>query len=138
MATFTLSTKGFTELQRAIKRNPQKVRDETGKFLVRAMAAYNQGILRSPWRMGNRTGGGAPVATGNLRDTHQREIRPFEARIYPTAPYAAYVHGVGGKKVNSRGVMLRPWLNYVFKTKDSEVQRHADAFLQAVTRDLAV
>ena len=105
-------------LQAAVYRNPVKVRHEVSKFLSRGIAVYNRGIVRSPWQMGmffTSGGGGAPVATGNLRDTHRREVSPWQAKIYPTAPYAGYVHE------GTRYLHKRPWLDWVQQQSDREI-----------------
>lgn len=111
-------------LEQAIKRNPQKVLTEVGLFLARAIASYNRGIIRNPWRVGG-TGGGAPVATGNLRDTHQKTVSQWSAVIEPTANYARPVHN------------KRPWLDYVFNTQQQEISKLEATLLENVTQDLA-
>jgi hypothetical protein len=111
-------------LERAIARNPQTVKQEVATFLTRGIAVYNRGIIRSPWRMG-MSGGGAPVDTRNLRDTHQREVSAFSARIFPTAKYADPVH---------KG---RPWLQHVFDNSTAEINTLQDQLLQNVVTDLA-
>lgn len=135
MADFSIEFRGLNELQAAIRRNPQRVLSEVGKFLVRGIAAYNRVILRNPWRRGS-SGGGAPVATGNLRDTHRREFEPWSARIYPTAPYASYVHGLKGF-ARRRSYQLRPWLDYAKDAADREIQGHERDMLKAIVDDLA-
>jgi hypothetical protein len=111
-------------LERAIQRNPQVVIVEVGKYLVRGIAVLNRGILRNPWRTG-MAGGGAPVRTGNLRDTHSREVSQFSARVFPIADYAEKVH------------TGRPWLDYVFDTSQEELQQLEGVLLDNVTKDLA-
>lgn len=136
-----LDPKQVAALQRAIHENPQRVRTEVGKFLVRGIAAYNRVIIRNPWRVG-MTGGGAPVRTGNLRDTHLRQIDAFEARIGPDAelggkaPYAAYVHGIEGHP-RKRAYALRPWLDYAFATADNEIRELEAGLLDTIVRGLA-
>jgi phage gpG-like protein len=132
---FDISTKGLKELQAAVRRNPQKVITEVGKFLVRGIAVYNRRIIRSPWKIGGN-GGGAPTSTGNLRDTHVKEIRPWDALIAPTAPYAAYVHGLNGQQVNSRGVQLRPWLDYAYQDGEKEIAKLQEDLITEIVSDL--
>ena len=138
MPEFQLNSKDLESLKAAIARNPQRVRSEVGKFLVRGMAVYNRGVIRNPWRVGSG-GGGAPVATGNLRDTHRREISVWEARIGPDpmrAPYAKYVHGIDGYP--RRGTYeLRPWLDWVFAHSEPEIMKLEGALLDTITADLA-
>ena len=120
-------------LKRAIARNPEKVKTETKKLLVRAMAEYNKGVIRNPWQVGG-FGGGSPVDTANLRDTHIRRIRAWEASISADktkAPYAWFVHE-GTSRMKSR-----PWLDYVFNDKMRAVRALGDDFLKNVVNDLA-
>jgi hypothetical protein len=132
---FYLTIEGLEELRRAVRRNPQKVLTETGKFLQRGIRAYNKVILRNPWRMG-QSGGGAPEDSGNLRDTHRRVINTWEAMIYPTAPYAPYVHGIEGY-ARRRSYQLRPWLDHAKDTADSEIRRLEGEMLDSIVGDLA-
>jgi len=131
-----IETKGFKEFKRAIKKNPDLVQKETSQFLVRGIALYNKSIIRQPWRMGQQ-GGGAPVDTGNLRDTHRREIRKLSARIFPTSPYSGFVHGLNGRKRNVRGVQLRPWLDYARKKNARGINQLSNVLLTNITKDLA-
>jgi len=117
-------TKGLKELQKAFKRNPKKTKSEISSFLVHAIRVYNKGIIRRPWRVG-QSGGGAPVDTGMLRDTHKKKIKRMEAVIYPTRPYAEAVH------------KDRPWLDYVFNKSMGEIKKLEDKMLKNITIDLA-
>ena len=82
------------------------------------------------------SGGGTPVDTGNLRDTHKRQISGFTGRIYPTAPYAAYVHDIEGYP-RKRSYQLRPWMDYVFKDKMKEIKELEQKLLKNIVADLA-
>jgi len=139
---------GINELQEAIKRSPKKVLEETQLFLVRGMTEYKSGIINNPWRMGGG-GGGVPVsndqkyyrkyqksASGNLRDTHQTEYQGLEARIFPTAPYASYVHGLEGFP-RKRKYQLRPWLDYVRASKDKKIESLYTKLLENIVGVLA-
>lgn len=124
---------GLTELKMAIKRNPQRVAAEAKQFLTRGIAAYNRGILRNPWGVLDSSGG-APVATGNLRDTHIRTVEQFKATISPnlnTAPYAVYIHH------GTRKMKARPWLDYVYREKKGEVEQLYRDMLKNIVKDLA-
>lgn len=112
------------DLQRALQRNPQVVTEAVGRFIVHGIAVFNRGIIRNPWRIG-QLGGGAPVLTGNLRDTHQKEVSSMSARIFPTAQYASAVH------------TNRPWLDHVFNTSKDEILRLENELLDKVVNDLA-
>ena len=112
------------DLQKAIQRNPQAVTQAVGRFLVHGMAVLNRGIIRNPWRVGMQ-GGGAPVLTGNLRDTHMKEVSSMSARVYPTAEYAESVH------------TGRPWLDHVFNTSKNDILRLEGELLDSLVNDLA-
>jgi hypothetical protein len=127
---------GLDELKQALARNPRMVRNETGKFLVRAMAVYTRLIINNPWRMG-MSGGGVPVGTGNLRDSHFKIIMPWEAFIQPTAPYAGYVHGDDGKLINSKGKPLRPWLDYAKDKGQKDVEKLEIDMVENIVQDLS-
>ena len=122
-----LELNGFDD---AIRRNPQVVRQEVKNFLVRGMAVYRQGIQRSPWRIG-KGGGGSPVATGALRDTHQVTYSEWEAKIEPTTKYAEYVHE-GTSRMQSR-----PWLEDAKDTSDSRIKALELELLDKILYDLA-
>jgi len=137
---------GLTELQAAIKRNPQRVLDEARLFLTRGLAVYKTGIIRDPWRIGGR-GGGVPVSndpryprkyqrqrSGNLRDSHITQINGLQGTIGPnmtTAPYARYVHD------GTRRMQGRPWLEYVKATQDNAIQDLYRKMLANIVGDLA-
>jgi hypothetical protein len=138
----TIKIKGLEAFRAAIKRNPKMVLDELKKFFIRAKARYTATIIRNPWSVGG-SGGGAPVDTGALRDSHQAgtKIDKFRLVIGPdekVAPYAKYVHGRGYGEVNSRtGVKSRPWLNYAFDKEEKEIRRLGDEMLLNLVKDLA-
>lgn len=122
---FTVKVIGLDEFRAALARNPQLVVSEAKKLIQRIIAQYKSGIINNPWRIG-MSGGGAPVKTGNLRDTHQTFFQSnFLGMIYPTADYAQHVH----KK--------RPWMEYVFKNKMKKVEELEKDFLKAIVKDLA-
>jgi len=121
---FEIKIEGITELQSAIRRNPQKVLSEIKKFIQRGIAEYKSGIINNPWKVG-MTGGGSPVLTGNLRDTHLTQFTALQGRIYPSADYAKYVH---------KG---RPWMDYVFKDRMPNIEKLEDELLKNVITDLA-
>jgi HK97 gp10 family phage protein len=116
MPPIAVKIEGLSKLQSAIRRSPQTVIDEIGKFLARAGAKYRASILNSPWMVG-ATGGGSPVATGNLRDTHQTTIEKASLVIKPTAPYAEFVHE------GTRRMKARPWLAFAVEQNTQEIDR---------------
>lgn len=120
----------LTALKAAIARNPARVKSEAGKFLAKAIRAYNEIIIRAPWRVGG-SGGGSPVDTGNLRDTHRREISQWQARIYPTASYSKFVHE------GTAGMKARPWLDYAVTQQQARIDKLADDAMTEITKDLA-
>jgi hypothetical protein len=124
MRDYNFSIEGLDEMKSAIQRNPSIVKEKVGNFLKRATGLYQRTIQNSPWKVG-MSGGGVPVATGNLRDTHQLTISAWEAVIQPTASYAGFVH----KK--------RPWLDYAFENNDSEVRELEKEMLNEIVEDLS-
>jgi hypothetical protein len=121
---YELTTKGFKEFKKALERNPTKISRASGVLIQRAIAKYREGIQNNPWRIG-MSGGGAPVLTGFLKDTHESKVSPFEGSIFPTAKYGKYLHP------------KRPWLDYVFKQKMPEIKQLEDDFLKEIITDLA-
>ncbi len=138
MQEVQLSSADIAAFERAIARNPQTVVQAVGQFLVRGMAAFNRLLIRNPWRVGLQ-GGGVPVRTGNLRDTHLRSIGRWEARVGPDlarAPYAPYVHGIAGHP-RKRTYPLRPWLDYVVQQSERDINTLQKDLVGAVVNDLA-
>lgn len=146
MAEFVITIKGVEQLRQAVRNNPQNVLKSVASFLKDAISIYKRGIIRSPWRMG-MGGGGAPVAmiksskkgrlkeSGKLRDTHMTDIGFMSASIYPTAPYASYVHGIDGYP-RTRTYQLRPWLDYVIKDKEAWIQALEERLLDNIVGNL--
>lgn len=125
---------GLKELEIAIKQNPQMVLSETKKFLQRGMASYLRTVNQSPWRVGG-SGGGSPVATGSLKESHQVSYSDFEARLTPNAtgkaPYYGYVHE-GTRKMEGR-----PWLDYAKSKNSQEINNLSAELLKNITKALA-
>ena len=127
---------GLDEFKRAIRRNPGKTRTEGKKFIARSLAELTRVIIRRPWRVNDAGGGGVPVSTGNLRDTHQKRVVGLRGKIYPTAKYAPFVHGLDGKKFNKRGVRLRPWLDHAVDETKKPIDKLADNMLKNIVKDV--
>ena len=123
---------GLKEFQTAINRNPQRVLSEVRLYLTRGLAEYKRGINRNPWGVG-AVGGGVPVATGNLRDTHHTQVERFRASVGPDPffKYAKFVHD------GTRRMKARPWLDFVRESKDKDIQKHYDVMMNNIVRDLA-
>ena len=139
---FNIKIKGLKDFENSIKRNPRRTEKFLKNFFVDAIAVYRKSIIRQPWKVG-KSGGGAPVMTGALRDSHQSgtKIGRFEASIGPdeqTAKYAKYVHGEKGQINRRTGVKARPWLDYAYKKGDTEVTRLQDNLLKDIVKDLAL
>lgn len=124
MAQFEYEIEGLEELKEAIKRNPDFVKKEISKFLVRGSAEYIRTLLNNPWKVG-MSGGGVPVATGNLRDTHTKTVFPYEVLIRPTAPYASSVHE------------KRPWLDYAYNENMGKLEKLEDDMMENIVNNLA-
>jgi hypothetical protein len=114
--TIEFTIEGLKEFEAAVKNNPEYVKKQGKVFLVRSLAEYRKRIIRSPWQFG-APGGGAPVATGNLRDTHQTDVDP---------------DGLWG-----RSYQLRPWLSYAYSTAMPDIQKHEDQLLKDIVSGLA-
>lgn len=135
MISFKIKESDIRGLRVAIKRNPQLVIDETGKFLKRGIAKYQSTIQRNPWRLNGR-GGGSPRDTGELRQSHNPPIyKKWEARIEAnrtgTAPYAIYVHE------GTRRMEARPWLDYAVDKNKGEIDTLQKQLLDKIVTDLA-
>jgi len=124
---------GARELAAAVKRNPTTIRDETRKFIVRGLSKYRKGTQSQPWRLGGM-GGGAPVASRNLVDSHITRIRSFSGSFGPNervAPYARWVHE------GTRRMDARPWLDYVKKQNNHRIRSLYMELLRNISKDLA-
>ena len=138
----TITLEGAEAFSRAIKRNKQETLQQLAIFFTRAKAKYTSTIINNPWSVGG-SGGGAPVDTGALRDSHQSgsKIEEFSLIVGPdegVAPYAKYVHGRRPGEVNKRtGVKSRPWLNYAFDKNEKEVRSLGNDMLKNIVKDLS-
>jgi hypothetical protein len=151
-----MTIKGIKEFEAAIKRHPEAARAELNTFFIRAQDKLRSRIRNNPWRMG-QSGGGAPVDTGNLRDGmigagksplaelknrekdgagHVYERNAMSLRIYPTASYAKYVHGIEGYP-RKRSYQLRPWLDFALKKETPEIKRLERELLKNLVANLA-
>lgn len=129
MSRVRLTQRGLEDLRRAIKRSPRRAEREAGTFIARGIATYNRTIIRNPWRLG-QSGGGAPVDTGNLRDTHVRKVETWEGRIKATAPYAYAVHSGEGQR------HPRPWLDYAKEKNEAKITQLIKEMLDSIVADL--
>lgn len=127
----------YDSLKKAINRNPQKVRQGALVFMRDSINSLWRGINNTPpWRVGG-VGGGVPVALvkgGNLRKSHNKEIQPFESKIWVNeakAPYAKYVHG-GTYKMEKR-----PWLQFIKEAMSPNIRAYQIKFLQEIVANLA-
>jgi hypothetical protein len=131
-----ITVKGLEELQKAVKKFPEKTKELAGKFIVRGLAEYKRTIINNPWRMG-MSGGGAPSASGNLAQTHKTQVSPWEGSIFPTAPYAPYVHGIEGFP-RKRSYALRPWLDYSVQQNEDKINELQQKLLEDIVAALGV
>jgi hypothetical protein len=138
MVTVTIDKKS---LEKAIKRNPTAVRNGALLFMRDSINSYWRAINNTPaWRVGE-SGGGVPVATGNLRKAHQKEIAPFESKVFVNKSktkagkynYANLVHdGTPGGQMEAR-----PWLTMARESMSPNVKRYMQKFLKDVVLNLA-
>lgn len=127
----------FDSLKRAIHNNPAKVKQGALVFMRDSINTLWRGINNTPpWRLGSN-GGGVPVSLvrgGNLRKSHNKEIQPFESKIWVNeakAPYAKYVHG-GTYKMSSR-----PWLSFIKEAMSPNIRAYQQRFLKDIVEALA-
>lgn len=133
---YKLDTNG---LEQAIARNPAKIKQLVGIFLVRSRAFYMSTINSSPWRVGG-SGGGVPInvqnvpGRGNLKASHDESISPWQWKVQVNerkAPYAGYVHD-GTRKMNER-----PWLDYSIDINRGRFELQQQELLENIVSDLA-
>lgn len=132
MAVYSIKLKGFTELETSLRENKTIIAKEVSNFIQRAMARLDSGIKNNPWKVG-ASGGGSPVASrngGSLRASHQKDVTPWSGRIYPTQPYAVFVHE-GTYKMKAR-----PWLDFVLKEKEPELDKLQEQLLEDIIKQL--
>ncbi|MCX6785920.1 MAG: hypothetical protein NTZ18_03670 [Candidatus Komeilibacteria bacterium] len=134
MAEQAVEIVGLKEFQTALARNPQKVLDEVKRFFVRGMAHYRRVVIQTaPWKVGE-SGGGAPVDTKNLVQSHVTKYNELSATFGPDqqiAPYAKYVHE-GTVKMTKR-----PWLDWAKDRAQEDVLQEAKKLLDTLVKDLA-
>lgn len=125
---------GLKELRAAVMRNPQRVKFYTDEFLVQGMAVYRRIIQNNPWRL-NQSGGGVPVDTKNLKQSHAVRIGNMTATIGPgvnyPVKYSYYVHE------GTRRMKARPWLDYAKEKGHPEIVRLSRELLKNIVHDLA-
>ena len=126
----SIELKGEEELKKAILRNPRVVKREVGNYLVRAMAKLTSGIKQRPWQVGG-SGGGTPVDTGRLLQSHKKLFKPLSAILKPDTKYDKYVHE-GTKRMKAR-----PWLDWVAQDKKKDIEKLQDKLLSNIVKDLA-
>lgn len=134
MTTTGITIKGYDELVKALKKNPEVVKNEAQKYFVRSMATYKGIINNNPWQVGGG-GGGVPVATRNLqRIGHETVFNDFAAYLKvrtDQVPYAGYVHE--GTKFMEK----RPWLDYAVEQGQGTIEKLQDDLLNDIVKQLA-
>ena len=156
LAEFNIKITGITEFKRAIQRQPEETRALLQTFFSRAEAKLKSRLRNNPWKMGD-SGGGVPVDTGNLRDGtigagrapraetkqkkkdgvgHVYERSAMSLKIYPTASYAKYVHGIEGYP-RKRSYQLRPWLDYALQKEEINIRNLEKDLLKSIVQNLA-
>lgn len=123
-----------SQLIRAFRSAPQEVANEGKIFLTRGLSEYKRvAVQSSPWRVG-QTGGGIPVASGNLKEQHRTVISGLEGRFgvgQSRVKYAGYVHE-GTSKMEAR-----PWLEYARIKADGSVKKHYQVFMDNILKHIA-
>jgi len=122
------------QLSLALKTAPQEIKNEAQIFLMRGLSEYKRvAVQTSPWKVG-QSGGGIPIASGNLREKHYTKISTFEGRfgVSPTSVrYAGYVHG------GTRKMKARPWLDYANNKSRAKVEKHYKVFMDKLLSHIA-
>lgn len=130
----------YKALLRAIKKSPELVAQETKNFLYRAEKRLESKTGSTPWRVGS-SGGGSPIAKvsgGNLLRAHKAERKPFSLKWFVDeriAPYAKYVHGIVGFPRKGK-YQLRPWLRWVEKEAEQDINKDSVNLVDRITRGL--
>jgi len=129
-----ITVKGLNQLRRAFRKNPDYVKRRGLQMMTRLKRAYQTEIIRSPWEVGG-SGGGTPVGTGSLRDSHEYRVSPTRMTAgipeYKAKEYGIYVH---------EGTSLmdaRPWLDYAHEKLESDREKAFKRFLGDVVNNLA-
>ena len=125
---------GAEEFERAIRRYPKYSKQQALIMMTRIKADYQRTIIRSPWRIGG-SGGGSPVDTRALRDSHRYKIQPTELKI-DVRPEIASRYGEAVHE-GTRRMEARPWLDYATEKNKSNRERQVDDFLKAIVNNLA-
>ena len=124
----------YQKLKTAIQNNPRTIRNGALTFMRDSINSYWRVINNTPkWRVG-ASGGGVPVASGNLRKAHQKEITPFESKIWvdtnkTQAGKWNYAELVAG---GTRKMPARNWIKFA---KDS-MQRNVEIYKQKFLKDV--
>jgi hypothetical protein len=130
----TFQMNGLKEFESKIKQHPEVVKRNVANFIKRITASYMRTIINRPWSV-NSSGGGAPVSTGYLRDSHAVGISPWESFIKPLAPYAKYVHGVDGFS-RKASYKLRPWLDYAVDANEKKLVELENELVDNIIKEL--
>lgn len=125
---------GEKALRRAIRRHPQEVKRQGRKLFSKLKTAYQRTIVRNPWQVGG-TGGGVPVATGNLRDSHQYDVGTTRLKIH-VRDAVAESYGINVHEGTSK-MEERPWLDYAHEKQESTRKREIGKFMDKIVNNLA-
>lgn len=135
MISLRFEKSSLESFERALRKAPEIVEFNGKRFLTLAKAELLQTIMNDPWEIGDK-GGGVPVDSGHLRDTHRSVIHNMQLTILPlpntSEPnYADWVHG-GTRKLEER-----PWLDYAMKANRDRINKHSESMLEDITQQLA-
>jgi hypothetical protein len=120
--------RGLNELRAAIRKNPEQVRKSARNMFNSLKTDYQRVIMRNPWQRGG-SGGGVPVDTGSLRDSHRYQVSETQLRI-----------NVPDQKADEYGWAVhsgRPWLDYSQEQTEGQREKAYNKFLEEVTGQLA-
>lgn len=125
------------QLTKAWESSPREVKREGQIFLISGLAEYKKIAVQPPlWKIG-QSGGGIPVASGNLRELHTTQIKGLSGSFGLTksnlkqVKYAGCVHG-GTYKMEAR-----PWLDFAKQKGDRAVKQHYRVFMNNILEYIA-
>lgn len=127
-----MSTKiiGLKSFKKDINTYSRVENQEGAKTLEKIQRKHKEQIESAPWEIGEG-GGGVPVDTGQLKESHEYTTNPNEAEISVDAPYAKYVHR------GTQYMEARPWLDYSVQESRKERKFALKRYLDKLVNHLA-
>lgn len=119
-------------LRRAFNNSPDTMKKHSDRLITKIDRETKKIMFRNPWEIGG-SGGGVPVDTKYLRQSHQSRRSPYEMKIWVPGshPYASYVHE------GTRKMEARPWMDYAADKVEGSIDGEIRTFLDSVVSDLS-